>query len=244
MRVLVTGASSGLGRELLDVFIAKGWHGSGTSHLTGENLPDIDRGKYWPFDATTGASLVLGVKSLVQNSEPVDCLINNAGINAIRKFEDLDDYFIERIMRVNFLAAVMLTQEMLKAGKLNKGAVVVNIISDAAWRPMRHSLAYNCSKAALDMATKQMARELTKPHGISVIGIRPGKMSGTGMSKYIDEQVCELRGWTPEQAWDYFVNNTVTGKELHPKQVAALVAHLVCGGMAPAMSGACMDLVG
>lgn len=211
-------------------------------------MPDIDRGKYWIFDATTGPSLFSGVKQLAECNEPVDCLINNAGINAIKPFEDLDDYFIERIMRVNFLAPVLLTQAMLKAGKLNPGAVVVNIISDAAWRPMRHSLAYNCSKAALQMATKQMARELTKPHSISVIGVNPGKMAGTEMSKYIDKSVCELRGWTPKEAWDYFVANSLTGKELHPRQVAELVAHLVIGnqsgGLAPAMSGACVDLAG
>ncbi len=247
-RALITGASSGLGRHLLDVFIERGWEGQGTAHLAGDNIPQIDAGKYWPFDASTGASLHHGVDALAKLTEPVDCLINNAGINAIRHFEDLDDYFIERIMRVNFLAPVLLVQAMLKQGKLKTGGVVVNIISDAAWRPMRHSLAYNCSKAALDMATKQMARELTKPHNLSVIGIRPGKMSGTGMSTYIDEQVCELRGWTPERAREYAAANSVTGKELDPRLVAELVANIVIGSQSGSiaynLSGACLDLAG
>jgi NAD(P)-dependent dehydrogenase (short-subunit alcohol dehydrogenase family) len=109
---------------------------------------------------------------------------------------------------------------------------------------MRHSLAYNCSKAALDMATKQMARELTKPYGLSVFGVRPGKMAGTGMSTYIDEQVCLMRDWTPEQAMAYAQQNSVTGLELPPMKVAEFIYDLVRSGTARYTSGACIDMVG
>lgn len=171
-----------------------------------------------------------------------DVVINNAGINAIRRFEDLDVAFIQTVMGVNFLGPVLLTHALLKADLLRRGACVCNIVSDAAWRPMRHSLAYNCSKAALDMATKQMARELTKPYDISVFGVRPGKMSGTAMSEYIDRQVCELRGWTPDQAKAYYEQNSVSGEEFNTTAVARLIVHLCTSGLP--ISGACMDLAG
>jgi len=172
----------------------------------------------------------------------VDVLINNAGINAIKKFEDLDQDFITEIMQVNFVAPVLLTQALLKAGMFHVGTVVCNVISDAAWRPMRHSLAYNCSKAALDMATKQMARELTKPYGLTIFGVRPGKMRGTGMSNYIDRSVCELRGWTSEEADAYFRTNSLTGIEFEPTAVAQFIYQLCTTSMP--ISGACIDLAG
>jgi NAD(P)-dependent dehydrogenase (short-subunit alcohol dehydrogenase family) len=135
-----------------------------------------------------------------------------------------------------------MTQKFLD--HFNRPGIVINVISDAAWRPMRHSLAYNCSKAALDMATKQMARELTKPRDLSIIGVRPGKMTNTAMSAYIDQRVQEVRGWTAEEAMTYFRNNSVSGLEQEPTAVAAFILSIATGGLARNMSGACIDLVG
>jgi NAD(P)-dependent dehydrogenase (short-subunit alcohol dehydrogenase family) len=171
-----------------------------------------------------------------------DIVINNAGVNAIRPFEQLTHAFVEAIMRVNFLAPVLLVQQLMARELLQRPAVICNITSDAAWRPMRHSLAYNCSKAAFDMATKQMARELTKPNDMTIFSVAPGKMTGTGMSQYIDAQVCKLRGWTPEEAAQYAANSTVTGKEFLPSSVAKVIYMLCTHGLP--ISGTRIDLAG
>jgi NAD(P)-dependent dehydrogenase (short-subunit alcohol dehydrogenase family) len=172
----------------------------------------------------------------------IDLLINNAGMNAVREFVNLSDTFLHEVMAVNCVGPIMLTKALLESLSWSKGTVI-NVISDAAWRPMRHSLAYNISKAAMDMATKQMARELTKPRGVSFIGVRPGKMADTGMSRYIDAQVCKMRGWTPEQASDYFKAGSVTGLEFPVKAVAEFIVQLSYNATSY-MSGACMDIVG
>jgi len=173
----------------------------------------------------------------------VDVLINNAGINGICQFRNLNKTFLRDMMAVNFEGPVLLTQALLPLLKKVKGTVV-NVVSDASWRPMRHSLAYNCSKAALAMATKQMARELTKPEQITVFSVNPGKMMNTEMSRYIDEEVCNLRGWTPEQAYEYFANNSVVGVETPPSVVANHIYMLTQGEMRPYISGTAQELVG
>lgn len=171
-----------------------------------------------------------------------DIVIHNAGINAIRPFEAVTAEFLHEVMHVNCIAPILFTQKLLAAGLLRSGARLCHVISDAAWRPMRHSLAYNMSKAALDMATKQMARELTKSRGLTIFGVRPGKMRGTGMSQYIDKQVQTLRGWSAEEAATYAANNSVSGQEFSPFEVSQLIYHL-CTSHLP-LSGACMDLAG
>lgn len=237
MNVVITGTSSGLGKELMTRFQDEGHFVIGSCVSTDEEhagQPVLDLG--------LEASIVEYAHHVRKHmGDKVDLLINNAGVNAICRFEMLEVAFINRIMDVNFLGPVILTRQLLSA--LRNGTII-NIISDAAWRPMRHSLAYNCSKAALDMATKQMARELTKPYNLSVVGVRPGKMCGTGMSNYIDQMVCDLRGWTPEQTREYAANNSVTGLEMPPKHVAGLIYNLCMSGSFKFMSGACMDLAG
>jgi NAD(P)-dependent dehydrogenase (short-subunit alcohol dehydrogenase family) len=237
MRVLITGTSSGLGKALAKEFTQNNHDVVGTSNE--KKLLD------WPminWEALDPRSLTGLVEDLKESVPCLDIVINNVGINAIRKFEDLDSGFIHDILHVNAVAPVLLVKELLANRILSKGAVICNVISDAAWRPMRHSLAYNISKAALDMATKQMARELTKPHDLTIFGVRPGKMNGTGMSRYIDQSVMESRGWSKEQADEYFRNNSVAGRENSPFAVARFIYNACTSGMP--ISGACMDLAG
>ena len=75
--------------------------------------------------------------------------------------------------------------------------------------------------------TKQLARELTKKHGITVFGIAPNKMSGTGMSGSIDDQVVKTRGWTKEYAQEYQLNGLLTGEETPPGLLAEFIAYLL-----------------
>jgi NAD(P)-dependent dehydrogenase (short-subunit alcohol dehydrogenase family) len=243
MNVLVTGASSGLGACLVRIFRASGEHTVlGTTHdrdLTVRN-PELLLFKADSFVQHTAQ--VLAKKVAIQFDGRVDVLINNIGENDIRPFEEVTPEFLRHLMTVNFETPVFLTQAFLPF--FSTPATVINIVSDAAWRPMRHSLAYNCSKAALDMATKQLARELTKPRGISFIGIRPGKMGGTHMSTYIDRRVQQVRGWSADEAVDYFKMNSLTGLEFRPEDVAVLIYNIATNIIARNMSGACLDLVG
>jgi len=238
VNIVITGTCSGLGQSLRDRFKAMGHMVIGSTNIVENERADQ------PFmDLRSTTSLRSFADFVFSNMQFVDVLINNAGTNGIRRFEEIDDMFLQEMMQVNFVGPVMLTKTLLRNMRPD-GAIVVNITSDAAWRPMRHSLAYNASKAALDMATKQMARELTKPYNLSVVGIRPGKMSGTGMSAYIEEQVCAMRGWTPEQAKDYAAANSVTGFEMPTDVMAQHIYNLVTSGVLKFASGACMDLAG
>lgn len=244
MHVLITGSSHGLGSQLGIKFELAGYKVTGTTHerehVRGDQL------LYNAADSLGAYSLVTTLMGdmAIKAKGPIDLLINNAGVNAIRGFEELTLDFMEWVMRVNCHSPVLLVRELLKAKLFAPLPAVINIVSDAAWRPMRHSEAYNTSKAAFDMATRQMARELTKPKEMTIVGIRPGKMHSTGMSAYIDQAVCELRGWTPDEAKAYYAANSVTGKEANPSDVARFIYDMWENPLFRTMSGACLDLVG
>lgn len=158
-------------------------------------------------------------------NDPIDVLINCAGVNIIGWLKEFDEADYDLVMGVNAKGIFNMAQAFRPQLIQSKGTIL-NIVSNAAHMPMRCSAAYNASKAAALMLTKQMARELTD-QGITVFSVSPNKLSGTGMSQSIDRQVCITRGWTLEEAQEYQLKGLLTGEETPPAQVAEFIAYLL-----------------
>ena len=203
-KILITGSRSGLGLAMATALRAAG-------HTV------------YDYDLKDGKDVLMPDVSGITE---LDVLVNNAGINGINFLEDIDDALWEGVMDTNVKAIYKMTQACLPMLKASKGTVVVTA-SNASHTPMTSSLAYNCSKASAAMAAKQMARELTRRWGITVFAISPNKLSGTAMSKAIDEQVVRTRGWTMEEAQRYQLAGLLSGHETDPKQIADLLAFLL-----------------
>jgi NAD(P)-dependent dehydrogenase (short-subunit alcohol dehydrogenase family) len=217
--ILVTGAASGLGLAIFKELM----------------LYDHD---VIPFDAKNGQNVCSPEKSIYLNHfiEELDILINCAGINSNEWFEGVTAQQLYEVMSVNAFGIVKMTQHYLPLLKKSKGTVI-NIVSNAATIPMTSSLAYNMSKAAALMATKQMAHELTPKYGITVFSISPNKLAGTEMSKDIEANVQRVRGWSPEYAAEYQKKALMHGLETPPESVARLIAHLINSGDMKYLSG-------
>ena len=153
-------------------------------------------------------------------------LINCAGVNLINWLENFSEEDWDKVMNTNAKGIYKMTQACLPMLIESKGTVL-NVVSNAAHMPMTCSLAYNASKGAALIMTKQLARELTKKHGITVFSVSPNKLKGTGMSDSIDEQVVATRGWTKEYAQQYQINGLLAGEETDPKVVAEFIAFLL-----------------
>lgn len=109
---------------------------------------------------------------------------------------------------------------------------VCAISSDAAERPMRTSIGYCASKAALNMAIRVAARELG-PRNWKIFGIAPGMIDNTKqhhskMTEYIDKRVPDVRNWPTAYAWEYEEQQAVVKDPLriNPLVVADLAIEL------------------
>ena len=202
--ILITGSGKGLGKAMKDELEKQG------HNILGYDINDGN-------DVT---------KAKIFCSINIAVLINNAGVNLIDWLENFTEDMWDKVMDVNAKGIYMMSRACLPSLIKNRGTIL-NIVSNAAHMPMTCSLAYNASKGAAHIMTLQMARELTRKHGITVFGIAPNKLSGTGMSKSIDEQVVKTRGWANDYARQYQLDGLLTGEETPPQRLAEFIAYLL-----------------
>lgn len=208
MIAVVTGGSSGLGRCISEALKAKGF---AVHNWSKETAVDIRK----------RGSISAAVRDLPPT---IDILINCAGVNSINYITGVLEDDWDTVMNTNARGIFLVSQALLER---LRGGTILNIISNASHVPMTASIAYNASKGAAAIMTKQMARELGKTHAITVFGISPNKLKNTGMSKMIDRRVCELRGWTEEQAREYQLAALPAGEETDPQTLAEFIAFLL-----------------
>lgn len=206
-KILITGSSSGLGRAMTEALASRGHDVFGYDREAGNDVrePNMD---------------------YINSLGEIDILVNNAGINRIDWLENFESSTWDEVMDTNAKGIFMMSKACLPLLIKSKGTIL-NIVSNAAHMPMTCSLAYNASKGAAHIMTKQLARELTRKYGITVFGIAPNKLAGTGMSRSIDEQVVATRGWTKEKAVEYQLAGLLTGEETPASELAEFAAYLL-----------------
>jgi len=180
---LVTGASRGLGAALAQ-FLARQGHfvivnARDPAALSKAVVAIANSGATVlavPGDVTDGATQS-ALEQAASRFGRLDLLVNNAselGPSPLPRLSELRADDFERILRVNVLAPLVLTQRLLPLLTLAQGCVV-NISSDAAVGGYPGWGGYGASKAALDLVSLTLAHEL-KGSGVSVVSVDPGDM--------------------------------------------------------------------
>jgi dihydroanticapsin dehydrogenase len=217
-RAIITGASSGLGKAIALAM---------TNYHSDNNTCDIEI-EDWSLDSeidvTDEGTIIREVANLKEEGRLPDILINCAGVNHIEFIPKLRSSDWDFVMDTNAKGLFLTTKHLADH---MRGGTILNIVSNASHMPMTSSLAYNASKGAAEIMTKQMSRELIKTHNITVFGISPNKLCRTGMSDYIDRQVMEQRGWTMQQAREYQLASLPAGEETDPDVLAEFIAFLL-----------------
>ena len=232
MNVVITGASSGLGFAIAN-----------TLEAYNHNVMRFDynaspkNASLWVDVSREADEIADQFDEFMLPEWPVDLLVNCAGINSNNWFEQVTRDEFDRVMHTNAWSFVSVTQALLERLKLSSVRTVINIVSNAAHIPMTSSLAYNASKAAGLMITKQMAHELAPKYGLNIFSISPNKLAGTGMSKQIEDAVCKTRGWTPEFAAEYQKKALMHGRETEPQAIADYIRHVMDSGAYRFLSG-------
>lgn len=153
----------------------------------------------------------------ISDNGPFDHVLYAAAINRLRWIEDISMAALYETYAVNVFGFVQAVRYHLLEFP-DHPARFVAVVSDASRTPMRGSLMYGSSKAALSAVIKNMARELAPKQ--TVVGVSPTVVADTPMTDYIDRTVPGFRGWSPEQAAEYEASNIPLGRRLSKVEVA------------------------
>jgi short-subunit dehydrogenase len=222
LRVLVTGASQGIGRALVLEAANRGCHvlAAARSQELLDQL-ETEAGGISSFvrtvvaDVTDPAGRAAMVDAATKHFGGLDVLVNNAGIGATGHFMDSEPDVLRRIFETNFFGLTETTRAFLPLLKQGVTPAIVNISSVVGKRALPARSLYSASKFAVMGFSEAIRAELAKD-GIDVLVVSPG-LTQTNFSKNMLEakakiQLDHLRGMTSEQVAAATVNAIERGK--------------------------------
>ena len=181
-KIIVTGAASGVGKELTLQLLKKGAYVIGVD-LNKEDLNKLkeeinsDRFDIYSLDVSDRKGIKEFKNWYKNKHNRLDILINNAGIiQPFKKVEELADETIDRVMKVNFFGPFDLVQEFMDMLKKDTDSYIVNVSSMGGFFPFPKQTVYGASKAALKIFTEGLYAELSKSN-VKVMIVLPGGMA-------------------------------------------------------------------
>ncbi|QDH73594.1 SDR family oxidoreductase [Brevundimonas sp. M20] len=196
--VLITGCSTGFGREAALHFLEKGWSVVATMrNPAAGDLPASDHLRVLPLDVTDPDSIAEAVAAAGR----IDVLVNNAGIGWLNAIEGTPMEATRRVFEANLFGAIAMMQAVLPGMRAQRSGVIVNVSSSSTYKPLPLLSVYRASKAAMNALTESAAPELAE-FGIRARVVLPGMAPSTAFAANAQEQVFGAGGF-PEAYADF-----------------------------------------
>lgn len=172
--VLITGASSGIGKATAILLAQNNYNVYGAARRT-EKMEDLKQYGIKPIalDVTKEESIVACINQIFKEAGNIDILVNNAGFGSGGAFEDVPMEDAKYQMEVNLFGVARLIQLVLPKMRDNRFGKIVNISSIGGKIAFPLSGWYNASKFALEAISDSLRMEL-KQFDVDVIVIEPG----------------------------------------------------------------------
>ena len=173
---LITGCSTGFGRELAKYVLESGNQVAVTARKP-EDIQDIVDGNKenaisLKLDVTKEDEIKVAVAETIAKFGRIDVLVNNAGIGYFGAVEESEDEAVRKMFEINVFGLARMTQEVLPVMRKQKSGHVVNIASIGGLRSFPAVGFYNATKYAVDGLSEALAKE-TAHLGIKVTIVCP-----------------------------------------------------------------------
>lgn len=173
--VLITGASTGIGRVTAQMFADRGWNVAATMRTPEKSdlATKSDRIRLFKLDVTDQASVDAAVRDVIAQFGAIDVVVNNAGYGLLGPFEAQTDEQIRRQFETNLFGVLNVTRAVLPHMRERKQGRIINVGSAAGRMTIPLYSMYSATKWALEGFSEGLWLEL-RQHNIKVKIIEPG----------------------------------------------------------------------
>ena len=227
--VLITGASSGIGKACAEHLARRGYRVFGTSR--GAPFPPAPTPSGQPvmlqMDVTQDESVRRAVDFIVREAGRLDVVVNNAGFGIAGAVEDTSIEEAKSQLETNFFGVLRVCRAALPVMRAQGEGLIVNVSSLGGVIALPFQALYSASKFAVEGLTEALRLEV-RPFGIRVTRIEPGDMR-TG---FTDQRV-RVAAWTRESAYGPYAERVLQVVEHDersggaPEAVALLLERII-----------------
>lgn len=173
--VLITGASSGFGKEAVKLFHTKGWNVIATMRSPEKEteLSALSDVLITRLDVTDNVTIQHAVNEGIQKFGKIDVLVNNAGYGTIGALEASTEAQVKQQFDVNFFGLIAVTKAILPAMRQQRSGTIINVSSVGGRLTFPFCSLYHATKFAVEGLTESMQYELN-PMGIKMKIVEPG----------------------------------------------------------------------
>ncbi|MCY1075194.1 SDR family NAD(P)-dependent oxidoreductase [Archangium lansingense] len=241
---VVTGASRGIGRALVQAYVKEGYEVWALARAADalEQLARESGGAVHPLavDVADEAAVLAACKKILEAGTP-RVMVNNAGIAVSAPLNKTTTQDFQRVMAVNVTAPFLFSRELIPAMAAAGGGRVINIGSITAWKGAKYTSAYCASKHALLGLTRGLAVEWARKN-VTVNIVNPG-WTETDMLTNAKAAISKSTGRTEQEAHEALASMNAMGRVIQPEEVAALCLFL-SSDAAATITGAAYNIDG
>lgn len=216
---LITGASAGIGEATARALLAAGYQVFGTYRKTPERR--IEGVQYLQCDVTSDASIAAVVAQVLETSERIDLLVNNAGIGLVAGAEESSVEQAKALFDVNLFGAIRMTQAVLPAMRRQRSGRIVNLSSILGVIPSPYSALYSSTKHAMEGYFESLDHEV-RAFGVRTVLVEPA-YTRTAFEGHLLHADRKLDDYAPARARAEAQLRVVMQQADAPETVAAVV---------------------
>jgi NADP-dependent 3-hydroxy acid dehydrogenase YdfG len=223
--VLITGCSSGIGRDLAERLTRSGYTVIATARKM-DSLENLPVALKLTLDVTQPKSIQQSIDIIIQRFGRIDFLVNNAGYAQVGAIEELSDHQIQQMYDVNVFGVLRMIRAVVPTMREQKAGRIINLSSIAGKMVTPVNGSYSSTKFAIEAISDALRLEL-EPFNIQVIVIEPGAIKSN-----FDQTVHAQRdSITTNSASPYHplyrkyqqVSDGMRGKEPGPEAVSEVI---------------------
>lgn len=227
-KVLVTGASQGIGRATAVAFAEAGCH----LHLTARDGAALEEVRDVASAANGAVSITLhpldltapgAVDAMVGRCSDIDVLVNNAGVIPSGPLDSIDEAAWRAGWELKVFGYINMTRAFLPLMKARGSGVIVNDIGNSGQHFDHNYVAGSSGNASLMAFTRAIGGR-SLDHGVRVLAVNPGPVATQRMIKIMKRRAVDL--YNDESRWQEFYSAYPAGRPATPEEVADLIVFL------------------